>query len=913
MSTAPSKRSSRRRRRLGVARRLLGRLIPGSLTARLLLVFLVPTLVLGVFATTEVSHQRRTADHAATMFRSVELIRVGQRMGVPLVVEYNAVYALQQAQAAGIEHRLTPLLSGTNVTRTISIARAMLDAALIDLDEQFGDFVLSDGTTVGDRLKAITTSLATQREVFDQRGTVDVATSYGALFELAALIDAATDEVMAQAASTPSLAHINAQVQTFEDAMRWGATTLTHIVDSAISGNAGTTVTDEVAASGAFAAALTGLRDLLPPDRAAAVDALLTSTSFTEAKTVESAWVSSIVAAGTHFADIAVSPEATEAISRLYEARVFTLLDLYAYGEQFLNDQAAVAHALRTEEAHRGDEALIWIGVSAGGSILLLGAVLATTLLPLRALDRHTRSVREGDLAIEPAMPSGPTDIKSLTTTFNEMIVTLRAFDDQVSKLARGDVAIDESLPGPLGATVRQSVRRLAEVTEQLQRSEAEATVQAHTDELTGLANRTAVLELIDSICHRASTTGKPGAVVYIDLDGFKNVNDTHGHAAGDRILREIGARLRAACPDDNVARMGGDEFIVLIERAESFERVSAFAERLIRLVEVPCATREGQAFSLTASAGITLCDGSCDALETIARADFAVYHAKEQGRGRVETYDERLAAQIEARSEMALLMRHALDTGEFSLVFQPIFHLPTGKPVAVEALLRWTLSDGRSISPAEFIPIAERTGVITAIDDWVIVHALATLSRWAHDPVLRGLRVFVNVSGRHLGDGSLTGDIADECAALGVETKSFGVEITETYLMQNAKRSRIVVDELRALGVSVAIDDFGTGYSSMSSLHDLAADTIKIDQSFVAGLVGSPTDRMIIDLVLRLAGSLDMQVTAEGVDSEEKLALLVALGCEYAQGFHLALPMGEHECAHWLRERTHTSVTAGI
>ena len=906
MTTARSKRPARRRRLLAAALRLLGRLVPGSLTARLLLVFLVPTLVLGAFANAQVSHQRRTADHAATMHRSVELIRVGQQISVPLVVEYNAVYALQQAQAAGIEQRLAPLLAGPNVTRTISIARGMLDSALDDLDEQYGDFLLGDGTTIGDRVQAITTSLATQRAVFDRRGTVEVAASYGALFELAALIDAATDQVMAQASSTPSLAHINAQVQTFEDAMRWGATTLAHIVDSAITGSAGTTITDEVAASGAFSAALTGLRDILPPDRAAEVEALLTGASFTEAKTVESDWVGSIVDAGTRFSDIAGSPEAIEAISRLYEARVYTLLDLYAYGERFLDDQAAIARDLTAEETRQGEVALIWIWVSAGGSVVLLGAVLATTLLPLRTLDRHTRSVREGDLAIEPTTPSGPTDIKSLTTTFNEMVVTLRAFDSQVGRLAKGDVAIDESLPGPLGATVRQSVRRLAEVTEQLHRSEAAATLQARTDELTGLSNRTAVLERIDAICHTAATTDRPGAVVYIDLDGFKNVNDTHGHAAGDRILREIGERLRAACPDDDVARMGGDEFIVLIERAENIERVSAFAEQLIRLVEEPCATREGQAFSLTASAGITLCDGSCDALETIARADFAVYHAKERGRGRVEAYDERLAAQIETRSEMALRLRHALDAGEFSLVFQPIIHLPTGRPVAVEALLRWTRSDGRSIGPAEFIPVAERTGVITAIDDWVIGQALATLSRWAPDPVMRPLRVFVNISGRHLDDGSLTRDISDGCAAAGVEPTSIGVEITETYLMRNARHSRLVVDGLRTLGVSVAIDDFGTGYSSMSALHELAVDTIKIDQSFVAGLVDSTPDRMIVDLVVRLAGSLGMQVTAEGVDSEEKLALLEGLGCEYAQGFHLAMPMGEHECTHWLRERIH-------
>ena len=885
-------------------RRWFQRLVPQSLTSRVILVFLVPTLVLGAFAAGEVRHLRSTARDAEVMHHSVELLQVAQRLSVPLVVEHGAAYALIAAEQEGVSNRLGELLSGPNTVRTIATARVMLDAALHDLGEQFSEFELADGSTIGERVAAASAALDAARAAFDDRAAVDIEQSYGLVALLALDIDATTDRAMAGAASTPELAQANSQVQTFEAAMQWGATMLGPIVDSAIYGNAGDALTREVAASGAFTAALTHLRGILPADRAAELDALTTSESFVTAGAVESAWVSSVGAAGPGFESIAASPAAVDAIGRLYEARANALLELYAYGERFLGEQAGLAGELSSGESDQERVALIWIWVAAGGSILLLGLVLTSTLLPLRALDRHTRLVREGDLAIDPTRPSGPSDIRSLTTTFNEMIVTLRAFDAQVGRLARGDTAIDDSLPGPLGATMRESVRRLAEVTDQLHRSEAAASLQARTDALTGLANRTAVLEHLEAMAATARATGRPGAIVYLDLDGFKNVNDTHGHAAGDRILRDIGERLRQACPNDEVARMGGDEFIVLLDQADGIERVAAFAARLIRLVEEPCEARDAQTFSLTASAGITLCDGTCSPLEAVARADSAVYRAKEKGRSRVECFDEQLAAELEAHSEMALVMRHGLDSGEFTLVFQPIVELATLRPVAVETLLRWTLADGRSVGPAEFIPIAERSGVISAIDDWVIDHALAVRRQWAADPITSDIRVGVNISGRHLSDSSLAARLAERCAAFGVDPASMGVEITETYLMENAARSRVVVDALRALGVGVAIDDFGTGYSSMSSLHELDADTIKIDQTFVEGLTRSSTDRTIVELVMRLADSLGMKVVAEGVDTQEKLDHLVSLGCRYAQGFHLAMPMDLDTCTTWLHER---------
>jgi len=884
-------------------------MVPRSLTARLAIVFLVPTTVLGVFAAAEVSRLRSTAHDAAVMSENVSLLRISERLSVPLAVEHNLAYALRQADNAGVGDRLTELLDAPNLERTIGIARSMVDDALHELDEMYGDLVLQDGTRLSDAITAVSSRLAEARTAVDGRQVVDIEQSYGALYALTARLDEVTDDEMAAAASTPELAAMNAQVQTFEEAMDWGTAGLDHIVDSAISGTANDSLAGEAKASGAFSAALERLRDHLPPDRAAQVDELLALPSFTEASRVESLWIEAISAAGNEFADVAASPAAVASIAQLYEARVQSVLSLYSFGERFLDEQAAIADQLRREEKASEHRAVTWIWVAAGGSVLLLAIVLSSTLLPLRLLDRRTRQLREGDLAVKETRPSGPSDVRSLTTTFNEMVVTLRAFDAQVKRLAQRDTAIDHSLPGPLGDTLRASVGRLAEVTDQLHRSEATAVEQARTDALTGLANRTAVLEHLAEIGASARVSGEPGAIVYLDLDGFKNVNDTQGHGAGDRILRQIGMRLRDACPNDVVARLGGDEFIVLIERAVSIERVEAFARQLIVLVSRPCEARDGQQFMLTASAGVTLVDGECQPLECIAQADSAVYCAKEKGRSRVEAYDERLAAEIETRSEMALLMRRSLDHGGFSLQLQPIVELADNVPVGAEALLRWTLPDGRCINPAEFIPIAERTGVILAIDEWVITQALDVLRTWQAHPATAQFHLAVNISGRHISDGSLPHLLATKCQNAGVDPRFLGIEVTETYLMADAERARVVLEQLRELGVGIAIDDFGTGYSSMSSLHELPADTIKIDQLFVAGLTRSATDRTIVELVLRLADSLGMKVIAEGVDSDDKLAHLRLLGCQMAQGFHLAAPMSVDDCTEWLCQRAITPI----
>ena len=295
------------------------------------------------------------------------------------------------------------------------------------------------------------------------------------------------------------------------------------------------------------------------------------------------------------------------------------------------------------------------------------------------------------------------------------------------------------------------------------------------------------------------------------------------------------------------------------------------------------------------------------------------MYHAKERGRGRVEVYDARLARDIEERADMALTMRQGITGNQFSLRLQPIIDIATKEPVGAEALLRWNRPGIGEVGPNDFIPIAERTGVILDLDAWVLEQSVGILREWQQHPLTTGLRMAVNISGRNIVDGSaavsasagrsaktdaLAALLARLCERAEVDPSLIDLEITETHLVADVARASSVVDDLRRQGIKVAIDDFGTGYSSMSYLHQLTVDTLKIDQVFINGICDSDLDRTIVELLLRLGDSLGLKVVAEGVDSEDKLIELARMGCPMAQGFYIARPMSIADATVWLRQQ---------
>ena len=884
----------------------VGRFGPRSLAAALLTMLLVPMVGMQVFAFREVVTHREAAASAGQVRQQVSLLQHVGRLIVPLYIELSATTGVTQVEQRGVPRTLLTASIGVDFIGLVQSSRLQLDDNLVSLSKDWTSYSLPSGRTLGAEISEIEHELASMRGHFDDgsQNLTEVVATFQRLVGLLDQINTRAAQVLKQSATTRDLADIGTETEQFLTTLEHATSNLQEVTQAGISNGESDQIVTAMVGSGAFQASLQRFRDLLAPDRLAEFDAMTSDPSFARVDNTLPDWVASITrveADGVQFID---APDVVAAIVDVLTASFDRLSALQRYGTTFLQEEVARAQQIQEgAEQSRHDAIVVMVATIAIG-VLLLGLVLVSILRPLRRLVRLSQQVGEGDLAIAPVKPTGPTDLRVVTRTFNEMVTTLRLYDAQVRRLALGDTDIDRTLPGPLGDTLRQSVSHLAAVTAKLHESEATANRQARTDALTGLANRTSALERLAQMAARARLTGALSAVVFLDLDGFKSVNDTQGHAEGDRILGEIGARLKEACPDHLVARIGGDEFIVLLDSIASEDDVLEFAATLIEIVSTPCVGSAGQLFTISASAGVSIVDGTRGPLDNIAQADSAVYRAKERGRRRVELYDARLARDIEERADMALTMRQGLAAGQFSLKLQPIIDIATKEPVGAEALVRWNRPSIGEVGPNDFIPIAERTGVIVDLDTWVIEQSVAVLREWRDDPVTAGLRIAVNISGRHIIDGSLSPLLAELCGRAGVDPGMLDVEITETHLVADVARASSVVDDLRRQGVKVAIDDFGTGYSSMSYLHRLTVDTLKIDGVFVSGMCDNPLDLTIVELLLRLGDSLGLKVVAEGVDSAEKLAELARLGCPLAQGFHIARPMPAADATAWLRQQ---------
>ncbi len=424
---------------------------------------------------------------------------------------------------------------------------------------------------------------------------------------------------------------------------------------------------------------------------------------------------------------------------------------------------------------------------------------------------------------------------------------------------------------------------------------------QARHDALTGLPNRLAAFERLDDAIAVAHPTVRPLSVLFIDLDGFKNINDTRGHACGDRVLQQVGMRLRTGLRDSEfVARLGGDEFLVVADGA-GFDLSLQLADRLLTSLAQPFEI-DDEMFVLSASIGIAVADAvGLDGLELVRRADVAVYHAKQQGRARCVVFDATLQDAVEANAEIELALHQALANGEFELHYQPIVDLTTKQPWGAEALLRWNRPGHGQLLPEKFIPVAERSPLIFEIEQWVLHRACATLAAWQALPDRHDLRIAVNVSGRHLVDGDILGDIAAALKASRADPHGLEIELTETHLLADLEHANRVLEQIRSWGIDVAVDDFGTGYSSMSYLRELSVDTIKIDRTFIALTQQAGYDRTIVEVLLQLGEALGLGVVAEGVETDEQLQFLMARGCGRGQGFHLARPMPLDDVETWL------------
>lgn len=415
---------------------------------------------------------------------------------------------------------------------------------------------------------------------------------------------------------------------------------------------------------------------------------------------------------------------------------------------------------------------------------------------------------------------------------------------------------------------------------------------QAAHDSLTELANRAHVVALIESALGRAARSGALVGLLFVDLDDFKSVNDMHGHAIGDEVLRETARRLRQHVRGgDAVGRLGGDEFVVLVEGPNDDEALVDLAERLLVDLRRPVVTGARDVVT-SASVGVAVArEADADAELLLHEADAAAHRAKAGGRGRVEIFDEQLRREHRARVELEQAIRTGLDRGEFLVHYQPIVDVASGAVVSVEALLRWDRPGRGLVPPDEFIPTAEMSTLICDLDRWVLREVTARAATWTGPRA--GLAVAVNLSGRHLAEPDVVADVAGALAASGLKAERLAVEITETVLVDQPS----ALGRLRALqdlGVSISIDDFGTGYTSIAQLQHLAVNTLKIDRSLVSAQ--DPASAALVRLVVDAGHAFGLEVVGEGVERVEHLEALRRFGCDQAQGYLFARPRPEHE-----------------
>ena len=410
-------------------------------------------------------------------------------------------------------------------------------------------------------------------------------------------------------------------------------------------------------------------------------------------------------------------------------------------------------------------------------------------------------------------------------------------------------------------------------------------------DDLTGLANRPLICRRIEEALRRSAQDGTTVAVFMLDLDHFKTVNDRLGHDAGDLLLRAVANRLvSAARESDTVGRFGGDEFVVLTEGLADPREAISVAQRISTALQTPLWPDDIES-RVTASMGYAVSSrGEQDGAAILRHADLALYRAKSLGRDRAEAFDQSLQAAFERRSEIEAWLRRAVDNDEITIFYQPVMEVASRRVAGVEALLRWDRPGAPPISPEEFIPIAEDTGLILRIGEWVLHEACAQAAKWA-DHFAPAFKVAVNVSARQLVEPGLADTVARAISAAGIDPHSLSVEITETVLIDRLEVAITNLEKIRALGVTISLDDFGTGYASLSYLRDLPITHIKIDRSFIAGLVIDPQNTTIIESTIALAHDLGLSVIAEGVETARQFELLEEFGCDEAQGFHLGRP----------------------
>jgi len=547
-----------------------------------------------------------------------------------------------------------------------------------------------------------------------------------------------------------------------------------------------------------------------------------------------------------------------------------------------VEERLAASRAMRFEVVHvpRLSDALA--GSDAASADVLLLHVGEADLPRLSVLTRARLSA--------PLLPAVVLcDLDDETVALRALQAGARGF------LVRGELST-RALVTTLGGAL-ESHRTVLQLNSARERARHLAT----HDQLTGLANRALFHDRLEQALAAAKRSRQRIAVLFVDLDGFKGINDTLGHAVGDGLLRGISRRIASCLREtDTAARLGGDEFAVLLTNLAAEIDAATVARKLLAVLSEPIHFRR-QSIGVRCSIGISTFPRDASGPEEILkRSDTAMYHAKERGGGRFEFYTEDMNAAIQRRTALEDRLRTALDEDGFVLHYQPQFDLTRGRIIGAEALLRWRHPELGLVSPSHFLPIAEETGLIVPIGDWILRTACEQDAAWGRAGH-RGLRVAVNVSSQQFLEAGFADVVRKALEESGLPPVCLELEITESSLLRDVEVTVNTLRRLKDLGVRLAIDDFGTGYSALAYLKRLPIDSLKIDQSFVRALTTDPADATITETIVQLAGGLNLTTIAEGVETLEQLLLLGSYGCNRMQGYLFGKPVPPETFVQWL------------
>jgi diguanylate cyclase (GGDEF)-like protein len=506
---------------------------------------------------------------------------------------------------------------------------------------------------------------------------------------------------------------------------------------------------------------------------------------------------------------------------------------------------------------------------------------------------------------------SGPAELADLAEDVNSMADSLIKRSEELNAYLSKDLEQRTTDLERANADLLREVDERRRAEEALARAlaterelEKQLRHQAFHDPLTGLANRARFMDRLEHALERAGRSRRSVAVLFMDIDDFKSVNDSLGHSAGDRLLVHVAERMaQHVRPGDTAARFGGDEFAVLLEEGVVTDDAIIVAERVTAALREPTALEEKEVF-VRASIGIAIADSDDAPEEILRRADVAMYVAKAAGKGRFAIYDESMEESIVGRLELAGELQRAVERQEFVIHYQPSVSLTDSTIVGVEALLRWQHPTRGLLYPVDFITVAEETGLILPIGAWVLREACLQARQWqlefATDPPLT---LAVNISARQVHQPGLCDIVAAALHDSGLPPGSLVLEITETLMMQDAELSIERLAELKSLGVRLAIDDFGTGYSSLSYLRKFPVDILKIDKSFVDGVSRQGKEQELAQSIIELGQTLKLEIVAEGVEHPEQLGWLRSRKCDMGQGFFFSEAIGPDDLTRLLRD----------